>query len=105
LLTELQKQDIAVYFVQAPDRTGGALRRDNTKPAQVVERLTEGTGGRAFPINQPQDAAKAICDELRKNRYILSYSPTEVSYTDARRLLVTADAGINIRTKTIQPAQ
>lgn len=103
ILAELQSQDITVYAVQAPDRTGGALRRDQPKPVQVIEKLVEGTGGRIFPINAPQEAAKAICDELRKSRYILSYAPNNVAFGDARRLLIMADSGINIRAKTIQP--
>jgi VWFA-related protein len=103
ILAELQSQDITVYAVQAPDRTGGALRRDQPKPVQVIEKLVEGTGGRIFPINAPQEAAKAICDELRKSRYILSYAPTNVAFGDARRLLVIADSGINVRAKTLQP--
>jgi VWFA-related protein len=103
ILAELQSQDITIYAVQAPDRTGGALRRDQPKPVQVIEKLVEGTGGRIFPINAPQEAAKVICDELRKSRYILSYAPTNVAFGDARRLLVIADSGINIRAKTLQP--
>jgi hypothetical protein len=71
----------------------------------VIEKLVEGTGGRIFPINAPQEAAKAICDELRKSRYILSYAPTNVAFGDARRLLIMADSGINIRAKTLQPPQ
>jgi VWFA-related protein len=103
VLSELQSQDITVYAVQAPDRTGGALRRDQPKPVQVIEKLAEGTGGRVFSIKEPQEAAKAICDELRKNRYLLSYAPTNVPYGDARRLLVVADSGIQVRAKTLQP--
>lgn len=105
ILAELQAQDITVYAVQAPDRTGGALRHDQPKPVQVVEKLVEGTGGRIFPINEPADAAKAICDELRKNRYILSYAPTNVPFGDARRLLLVADTGVNVRARTMQPAK
>ena len=104
ILAELQAQDITVYAVQAPDRTGGALRRDQPKPVQVIEKLAEGTGGRVFPIKDARDAAKAICDELRKNRYLLSYAPANVSYGDARRLLIVADSGIQVRSKTLQPA-
>ena len=103
ILAELQSQNITVYAVQAPDRTGGALRRDQPKPVQVIEKLAEGTGGRVFSIKEPQAAAKAICDELRKNRYLLSYAPSQVPYGDARRLLVVADSGINVRAKTLQP--
>ena len=89
--------------MQAPDRTGGALRRDQPKPVKVIEKLAEGTGGRVFTIKDPREAAKAICDELRKNRYLLSYAPSDVSYGDPRRLLVVADSGINVRSKTLQP--
>lgn len=102
-LNNLQSQDITVYALQAPDRTGGALRRDQPKPVQVIEKLVEGTGGRIFPVNEPRTAAQAICDELRKNRYLLSYFPNSASYLDARRLLIVADTGINIRSKTFQP--
>jgi VWFA-related protein len=105
ILAELQSQDITVYAIQAPDRTGGAIRRDQPKPVQVVEKLVEGTGGRVFPINEPTVAAKAICDELRKHRYVLSYAPVNVPYGDARRLLLVADEGISVRSKTIQPAK
>jgi VWFA-related protein len=105
ILAELQAQDITVYAVQAPDRTGGALRRDQPKPVQVVQKLVEGTGGRIFPINEPTEAAKAICDELRKNRYILSYAPANVPYGDARRLLLVADTGVDVRAKTMQPGK
>jgi VWFA-related protein len=102
-LSNLQSQDITIYALQAPDRTGGALRRDQPKPVQVIEKLVEGTGGRVFPVNEPRAAAQAICDELRKNRYILSYFPNTASYLDARRLLIVADTGINVRFKTFQP--
>lgn len=102
-LNALQAQDITVYALQAPDRTGGALRRDQPKPVQVIEKLAEGTGGRVFPVNEPRTAAAAICDEVRKNRYILSYYPNSSSYLDARRLLIVANPGINVRFKTFQP--
>jgi VWFA-related protein len=104
ILAELQMQNITVYAVQVADRTGGALRRDQPKPVKVIEKLAEGTGGRIFSINDSREAAKAICDELRKNRYILSYAPSNVSYGDSRRLLVLADSGINVRAKLLQPS-
>jgi VWFA-related protein len=85
ILARLQAEDITVYAVQAPDRTGGALRRDQPKPVHVVQQLVEGTGGLVFPINEPQEAARAICDELRKNRYVLSYVPTSVPSARTRR--------------------
>jgi len=96
--------DIAVYCVQAPDRTRGAIRRDVPKPRQVIDDLAEGTGGRIFPIDDSRAAAKAICDELRKNRYVLSYLPQSVPYSESRRLLVMGDRGIDARAKTMQPA-
>jgi Ca-activated chloride channel homolog len=104
-LSALQALDIAVYCVQAQDRTRGAIRRDVPKPRQVIDDLAEGTGGRIFPIDDPSSAAKAICDELRKNRYVLSYLPQSVVYSESRRLLVMGDEGINARAKTMQPPE
>jgi Ca-activated chloride channel family protein len=104
-LAELQSLDIAVYCVQAPDRTRGAIRRDVPKPRQVIDDLAEGTGGRVFPIDDPSAAAKAICDELRKNRYVLSYLPQSVPLSEPRRLLVMGEKGINARSKTMQPPE
>lgn len=105
VVTALQRSDITVYALQLPDRTGGALRRDSPKPAQVIQRLTEATGGLVFPFNEPRRAAQTICDELRKNRYILAYTPQGVSPTDARRLLITAnDLQVTIRAKAMQPS-
>lgn len=102
-LAELQTEDIAVYALQIPDRTGGALRRDQPKPAQVVEQLAAATGGRVLPLSEPQAAARAICDELRRNRYVLAYSSTAFSSYDSRRLLVSGNPGINVRYKAAQP--
>ena len=103
ILAELQLLDIAVYCVQAPDRTRGAIRRDVPKPKQVIEKLAEGTGGAIFPIDQPREAASAICDELRKSRYVLSYLPSSMPFGETRRLLVLGDQGITVRAKTMQP--
>ena len=103
ILTELQLLDVAVYCVQAPDRTRGAIRRDVPKPKQVIEKLAEGTGGMIFPIDQPREAASAICDELRKSRYVLSYLPSSMPFGETRRLLVLGDQGITVRAKTVQP--
>jgi VWFA-related protein len=104
-LATLQQLDIAVYCVQAPDRTRGAIRRDVPKPRQVIDDLAEGTGGRIFPIDDPGSAAKAICDELRKNRYVLSYLPKSVVSSEPRRLLVVGEKGIVTRSKTMQPPE
>jgi len=102
-LSALQSLDIVVYCVQAQDRTRGAIRRDVPKPRQVIDDLAEGTGGRIFPIDDPREAAKAICDELRKHRYVLSYLPQSVPLTESRRLLVMGERGIDARAKTMQP--
>lgn len=102
VLAELQSLDIAVYTVQAPDRTRGAIRRDVPKPKQVIEKLVEGTGGVTFSIDEPGEAAKAICDELRKNRYVLSYAPSSIPYGETRALLVVGNEGITVRAKTAQ---
>lgn len=102
ILGELQRKDITLYALQIPDRTGGALRRDQPKPAQVIEQLTAGTGGRIVSAVQPRESAKSICDELRNNRYVLSYLPTHISYTDARRLLIVPEEGLIVRHKLMQ---
>src|SRR5437763_3642531 len=103
IFNELLREDITVYALQIPDRTGGALRCDMLKPAQVIKKLTEGTGGRVLSANEPREAAKEICDELRKNRYILAYRPTSLPLYDARRLLIVPEEGINVRYKLQQP--
>ena len=103
VLGQLQNQNITVYALQIPDRTGGAFRRDQPKAGEVITRLTEGTGGKIFPIEEAQNAAKFICDELKKNRYLLSYFPTNSSSFDARRVFLTAGEGITVRTKNAQP--
>jgi Ca-activated chloride channel homolog len=103
LLGDLQERNITVYALQLPDRTGGAFRRDQPKASAVIQKLTEGTGGRAFPLEEAQTAAKSICDELRNNRYLLSYLPVNSSTYDSRRVFVVADEGITIRTKNAQP--
>lgn len=103
VLSELQNNNITVYALQLPDRTGGAYRRNQPKAGKVIKDITEGTGGKIFPFEEAQNAAKFICDELRKNRYLLSYFPTNTSSFDARRVFLIADQGINIRTKNAQP--
>jgi VWFA-related protein len=102
ILAELQSSDIAVYAVQAQDRTRGAIRRDVPKPKQVIEKLVEGTGGQVFSIEEPTEAAKGICDELRKNRYVLSYLPSSAPFGEPRNLLIVGDQGITVRSKSAQ---
>jgi Ca-activated chloride channel family protein len=102
-LAELQNQNITLYTLEIPDRTNGAYRRNQPKAAEVLKQLTEGTGGKSFSFDEPQAAAKAICDELRNNRYLLSYFPTNTSSYDARRVFLLGQEGITLRTKNAQP--
>lgn len=102
-LSELLRYNVTVYALQLADRTGGAYRRDKPKANAMITGLTEATGGRAFPFEDAQAAAKAICDELRKDRYLLSYQPVNTSTYDARKLFLIGNDGINIRTKASQP--
>jgi VWFA-related protein len=102
ILADLQRLDITVYAVQAQDRTRGAIRRDAPKPKQVIDKLVEGTGGTIFSIDEPSEAAKSICDELRKNRYVISYVPSSAPFGEVRNLLVVGDEGITVRAKTAQ---
>jgi Ca-activated chloride channel family protein len=101
-LAELQAENIMVYAVQAIDRTRGAIRRDVPKPKVVIDKLAEGTGGQIFSIDEPQVAAKTICDELRKNRYTLSYVPSNAPFGTPRALLVVGNQGITVRAKQMQ---
>ncbi|HKU76682.1 MAG TPA: VWA domain-containing protein [Pyrinomonadaceae bacterium] len=101
-LAELQQENIMVYAVQAVDRTRGAIRRDVPKPKVVIDKLAEGTGGQIFSIDEPSVAAKAICDELRQNRYTLSYVPSSAPFGQARSLLVLGNQGITVRSKSMQ---
>jgi len=103
VLSELQNQNVTVYGLQIPDRTGGAFRRDQPKPAAVITRIADETGGKIFPFEEAQTAAKFICDELRKSRFLLSYTPTNSSSYDARKLFLMADEGIAVRTKAMHP--
>ncbi len=102
-LSDLQNQNITVYALQIPDRTGGAFRRNQPKANEVINQLAEGTGGKVYPIEEAQTAAKFICDELKKNRYLLNYLPTNMSSYEARRVFLLGTEGISIRTKNAQP--
>lgn len=103
VLADYQSANVAIYAIQIPDRTGGAYRRDQPKPEAVVQKLTEATGGKVFDFEEAQAAAKAICDELKFNRYLLAYQPLNGGGVEARRLFVVADKGVSVRTKTTQP--
>lgn len=102
-LAEYQNQNVTIYSLQLPDRTGGAYRRDQPKAAAVMTRLAEETGGKVFPFEEAQTAAEFICDELRSSRYLLSYQPTNTTSFDARKLFLVASEGITVRIKAAQP--
>jgi Ca-activated chloride channel family protein len=102
-LNELQDNNITVYSLQIPDRTGGAYRRNQPKASEILTQLSEGTGGQNFQFEEAQAAAKSICDELRRNRYLLSYLPVDTSSFDARSLFVVGTDGILVRNKKAQP--
>ena len=103
VLAEMQNYNVTVYSLQIADRTGGAYRRDQPKATAVITRLAEETGGKVFPFDEAKNAAKTICDELRKSRYLLSYVSPNTSSYDARKLFLTSDPGITLRTKAAQP--
>lgn len=103
VLAEMQNYNVTVYSLQIADRTGGAYRRDQPKATAVITRLAEESGGKVFAFDEAQNAAKSICDELRKDRYLLSYVSANTSSYDARRLFLTSDPGIVLRTKAAQP--
>jgi len=103
ILGRMQNENVTIYALQLPDLTGGAFRRDAPKASAVLSQLTEGTGGTIFPLEEAQTAAKSICDELRHNRYLLSYIPVNTSSYDIRRVFLTAEDGVVVRTKTAQP--
>lgn len=103
VLSELQNENVTVYSLQIPDRTGGAYRRDQPKASAVMTQLAEETGGKVFAFDEAQAAAKSICDELRKNRYLLSYMPANTSSYDARKIFLLGNEGITARTKSAHP--
>lgn len=105
ILATLQDENITVYAIQVKDRTRGALRKDGPKPAQALEELTVGTGGKIYSIHgDVKEAVKEICDELRNERYQLTYYPEGISPVNKRRLLLsTSDTAVTLRLKGYHP--
>jgi VWFA-related protein len=105
ILAKLQNENVTVYAIQVRDRTRGALRRDAPKPADALKQLTEGTGGKTFPMDdEVKDSIKVICDEMRNDRYQLTYFPDGVNPINKRLLLLTAtDATVTLRYKGWHP--
>jgi hypothetical protein len=105
ILATLQDENVTVYAIQVKDRTRGALRKDGPKPVQALEELTGGTGGKIYPIDGDVRAAvKEICDELRNDRYQLTYYPEGISPINKRLLLLSSsDPTVTLRLKGSHP--
>ncbi|MBK9706275.1 MAG: hypothetical protein IPO77_04495 [Acidobacteria bacterium] len=89
------------------DRTRGALRKDAPKPADALEQLTAGTGGKVISIDGDiKETVKEICDELKNNRYQLTYYPEGINVINKRRLLLSSsDPTLSLRYKGWHPPQ
>ncbi|MEO6724825.1 MAG: vWA domain-containing protein [Blastocatellia bacterium] len=105
LLNKLQNENITVYAVQVRDRTRGALRKDAPKAGDALRLLTEGTGGKVYPMDgDAKQSVKEICDELRNQRYQLTYYPEGINPINKRLLLLsTTDATLKLRLKGWHP--
>ncbi|HEY7183900.1 MAG TPA: vWA domain-containing protein [Blastocatellia bacterium] len=105
LLSKIQDENVTVYAIQVKDRTRGALRKDAPKPAEALKLLTEGTGGKIYSIDDDIKASvKDICDELRNNRYQLTYYPEGINPINKRLLLISSsDATVQLRYKGWHP--
>ncbi len=106
MLATLQDENVTVYAIQVKDRTRGAIRRDGPKPAEALEQLTKGTGGKIYSIDGDiRQAIKEICDEVRNNRYQLTYYPEGISAINKRLILISAsDESLKLRFKGWHPA-
>lgn len=105
ILSKLQNENITVYAIQVRDRTRGALRKDAPKAGDALRLLTDGTGGRIFKIEDDvKQSVKEICDELRNNRYQLTYFPDGINAINKRLLLLTTtDATLKLKYKGWHP--
>ena len=105
LLNKLQNENITIYAIQVRDRTRGALRKDAPKAGDALRLLTEGTGGKVYPIDgDVKQSVKDICDELRNQRYQLTYYPEGINPINKRLLLLsTSDATLRLRLKGWHP--
>lgn len=107
ILTKLQTENVTVYAIQVRDRTRGALRKDQPKPAEVIRQLTAGTGGQTFTIESDvKNTVREICDEMRNDRYLLSYYPEGINPINKRILLLSStDPTVTLRYKGWHPPQ
>jgi Ca-activated chloride channel family protein len=107
MLATLQNENVTIYAIQVRDRTRGAMRKDGPKPIDALQFLTTGTGGRIYPFDGDiKQTVKDICDELRNDRYQLTYFPEGVNPINKRFiLLTTGDQGVSLRYKAFHPPQ
>ncbi len=105
IFSTLQDENITVYAIQVRDRTRGALRKDAPKPVDCLEQLTLGTGGKIYSVDSDiKQAVKEICDELRNERYQLTYYPEGINPINKRHLLLTSfDSSVLVRLKGFHP--
>lgn len=105
ILGKLQDENVTVYAIAIRDRTRGALRKDAPKPENVLDQLVAETGGKLYGMEgDVKTAVKEICDELRNDRYQLTYYPDGISPIVKRRLLVSASTpAISLRYKASHP--
>lgn len=105
ILSKVQNENITIYALQVRDRTRGALRKDQPKPADVLRQLTAGTGGQIYPVDgDVKVAIKEICDELRNDRYLLSYYPEGINPVNKRLILLSStDPTVTLRYKGWHP--
>lgn len=107
IVATLQRENIVVYVLEAPDRTRNASRLEGPKPKQAVARLTDATGGRAFPLAESAKAAKLITEELRLNWFRAVYTPRGVDRLQDRNLLIIRHetSGPTLRIKSALPGR
>lgn len=105
MLATLQDENITVYAIQVKDRTRGALRKDAPKPAEALEKLAAGTGGKLYGSEvDVKIAVKEICDELRNDRYQLTYYPEGINPINKRLLLLaSSEPTLKLRFKAYHP--
>jgi hypothetical protein len=108
IVATLQRENIVVYVLEAPDRTRNASRLEGPKPKKAIARLTEATGGRVFPLAESAKAAKLITEELRLNWFRAVYTPRGVDRLQDRNLLIIrheTSPTIRIRARSRAAAQ
>lgn len=107
IVATLQRENIVVYILEAPDRTRNASRLEGPKPKAAVARLTEATGGRVFPLAESARAAKLITEELRLNWFRAVYTPRGVDRLQDRNLLIIRHetSGPTLRIKSALPGR